>query len=79
MFIVLPEALTGTDLVTEAGDTTREAIGRTPVGGLVYMEQNLQTPSQVSEMLQNAQSYSMDRIGLPSSPASTRRAGVWRA
>lgn len=65
MFIVLPEALTGTDLVTEAGDTTREAIGRTPVGGLVYMEQNLQTPSQVSEMLQNAQSYSMDRIGLP--------------
>lgn len=65
MFIVLPEALTGADLVNGAGDQTREAIEKTPVGGLVYLEQNLQTPSQVSEMLENVQTYSMERIGLP--------------
>lgn len=65
MFIVLPEALTGADFVTEAGDQTKEAIEKTPVGGLVYLEQNLQNPSQVREMLENVQTYSMDRTGLP--------------
>ena len=65
MFIVLPEGLTGAGCVTAAGETTRDAIREVPVGGFIYMEQNLESASQVQEMLSNVQSYSMERIGLP--------------
>lgn len=65
LFIVLPESITGTSAVTEAGPMTEEAIQNTPVGGLVYMEQNLQYPEQVKEMLSTVQKYSMERISLP--------------
>ncbi len=66
LFIVLPEALAdGVSTVTQAGDVTREAINNFPVSGFVYMQNNLQSPEQVTEMLANVQSYSMERIGLP--------------
>lgn len=65
MFIISPEALTGSNMVTAAGEATEKAIHDTPVGGLVYMEQNLSTPSQVTEMLINVQTYSEDAINLP--------------
>lgn len=65
LFIILPEAAVNADVVTEAGAMTEEAIHNTPVGGFVYMEQNLQSPEQVSSMLAAVQEYSMDRIGLP--------------
>lgn len=65
MFIILPEAAVNTDIVTEAGAMTEEAIHNIPVGGFVYMEQNLQSPEQVKTMLETVQGYSMDRLGLP--------------
>ncbi len=65
MFIILPEAAVNTDIVTEAGPMTEEAIQNIPVGGFIYMEQNLQTPEQVRSMLDAVQKYSMDRTGLP--------------
>lgn len=65
MFIISPEALTGSDVVTAAGEATEKALHDIPVGGLVYMEQNLSTPSQVTEMLANVQTYSEDAINLP--------------
>lgn len=65
MFIILPEAAVNADIVTEAGPMTEEAIQNIPVGGFIYMEQNLQSPEQVRSMLDAVQKYSMDRIGLP--------------
>lgn len=66
MFIVLPEDLmTGVSGVVAAGDTTRNAINEIPVGGFIYMSQNLQSEEQVKTMLSNVQTYSMERIGLP--------------
>ena len=65
MFIVLPEALVGVDTVTSAGEATRNALEKRPVGGFIYMEGNLQSPEEVSDMLRNLQSYSMERVNLP--------------
>lgn len=65
MFIITPEALTGYSGVTAAGDTTKEAYGRRPVGGLVYMAENLQDTQQTTEMLANMQVIATERTGLP--------------
>lgn len=66
LFILLPEALVNsTDTVTEAGSATQDAINRIPVGGLIYMEGNLQSHEQVQTMLANVQTYSMERSHLP--------------
>lgn len=66
LFIVYPESLVeGVPCVTMAGEATKESIERIPVGGVLYMSQNLGSPEQVKEMLKNIQTYSMDRINLP--------------
>ncbi|MDE7331060.1 MAG: glycoside hydrolase family 3 protein [Lachnospiraceae bacterium] len=57
LFIITPEALTGTDIVVKAGDTTREKLGEHAVGGLVYFSQNIKDSAQLTEMLQNTQSW----------------------
>ena len=41
MFVITPEALTGYTSVTAAGDTTKTAYESRPVGGLIYMADNL--------------------------------------
>lgn len=58
LFIITPEALTDTDVVIRAGDTTKEKIGENAVGGLVYFTKNLKDSEQLTEMLQNTKSYS---------------------
>ena len=65
LFIITPDALTDNTGVTMAGDATKAAIDSTPVGGIIYMGDNLQTPDQVKEMLSNTNKYSEDRVGLP--------------
>lgn len=65
LFIVTPEGLTGYSTVTEAGEATHSAIQQYPVGGFIYMAQNLQTPAQVQSMIAQVQSWSDERIGLP--------------
>ena len=65
MFMITPEALTGTGQVLEAGDVTREAIDKYPVGGLIYFTQNLQDPGQVRSMTGNVQKFAEERTGLP--------------
>lgn len=65
LFMVLPEALTGADLVTAAGEVTREALQTWPVGGIVYLEGNIQSEAQFAQMTSQSQTYSRERIGLP--------------
>ena len=66
MFIIFPESLVeGVDCVSVAGEATKSSIDNIPVGGIVYLGQNIKTPEQVKDMLDNTQQYSMDRIGIP--------------
>jgi len=64
LFFITPEALTGTDTVIQAGDTTREKLGEQPVGGLVYSSKNIRDEAQLKEMLQNTRSFSKSAIFL---------------
>lgn len=66
LFIVLPEQLIGNvDRVTAAGDVTREAINKRPVGGIIYLSSNLISPQQTKTMTDNVQQYSMERLNVP--------------
>lgn len=65
LFLVQPEAIVDIGTATAAGDATKQAINKTPVGGFVYFSDNLQSEQQVQDMLRNVQKYSKDRIGLP--------------
>ena len=58
MMIVTPESLTGVDVATVAGDATKEALEKYPVGGIIYFSQNLEDKDQTTEMIKNSQSYS---------------------
>ena len=58
LFFITPESLTDTDVVTQAGDTTKECLKRYPVGGLIYFSQNIETEDQLTSMIKNSQSYS---------------------
>ncbi len=65
MFIITPEALTGVGTAVRAGSTTQAALEEYPVGGIVYMADNLQDPDQTTEMLANTMAYSQETVGLP--------------
>lgn len=65
LFLVKPEAIVDIGTATAAGDATKQAMDKTPVGGFVYFSENLQSKQQVQEMLSNVQKYSKDRTGLP--------------
>ena len=66
MFVITPNALTGyASGVTAAGDTTKEASQSRPVGGIVYMADNLTDPEQTTTMLSNMQEIARERTGLP--------------
>ena len=66
MFIIFPESLVdGVPCVCAAGEATKKSIDSIPVGGIVYLSQNLKNPEQVKNMLYNTQQYSMERIGIP--------------
>ncbi|MBE7042538.1 MAG: glycoside hydrolase family 3 protein [Ruminococcaceae bacterium] len=58
MLFVTPEALTNVGQVVSAGETTKQALQRHPVGGIVYFAANLENRQQTIEMIQNSQSYS---------------------
>lgn len=57
LFVVTPEAITGVDTATKAGDSTREALQKYAVGGLIYFQKNIQNGEQIKEMLANSQLY----------------------
>ncbi len=57
MLIVTPEALTGVDVATVAGDATKEAIESKPVAGIYYSSQNFEDEEQITDLLKNTQSF----------------------
>ena len=65
LFILTPEALVGTGPVTKAGQATKDALDKHPIGGFAYFAQNIRSEEQFTTMVWNAQQYSSERIGLP--------------
>lgn len=65
LFILTPEALVGTGPVTKAGQATKDAMDKYPVGGFIYFAQNIRSEEQFTTMVWNAQQYSKERTGLP--------------
>ena len=65
LFIITPEDLTGVNVVTAAGEATKEALKEHPVGGIIYSAPNILEPEQLKGMLSNIQSFSKELTGLP--------------
>ena len=65
LFIITPEALTGFQTVTQAGDATYKALQEYPVGGLIYFPQNLQNPKQLKTMTARTQELAAGLNQLP--------------
>lgn len=47
------------------GEITKNALDQYPIGGFVYLAQNISSEGQFQEMAQNVQKYSMERTGMP--------------
>ena len=59
LFFVTPEGLIPQyTKINEAGEATRKAIEARPVGGIIYMKQNLVNAAQTAKMLEGIQSFS---------------------
>ena len=58
LFVVTPEQLTGVDVATVAGETTKSQLKKYPVGGIVYYPQNVENKKAFNEMIDTTQSYS---------------------
>lgn len=57
LFVVTPEGITGVDTAVQAGDGTKTALEKYPVGGLVYFKKNIQSEEQIKKMIENSVSY----------------------
>lgn len=58
MMFVTPEALTGVGQAVKAGDVTKNAVEKYPVGGIIYFAKNIKSREQITEMIENTQMYS---------------------
>jgi len=65
LFLISPESLTGVDRVTISGNGTKDALNQYPVGGFIYSQKNFMGQSQASTLIQGAQRYAEERIGVP--------------
>ena len=52
LFIVTPESITGTTAATLAGDTTRAALEKYCVGGIIYSAKNITGKDQFDQMIE---------------------------
>lgn len=57
LLVVSPEALTGVDIATVAGDATKQAIETYPVGGILYGADNFEDAEQTTDLIKTSQSY----------------------
>jgi len=58
MMFVTPESITKVGNVVQAGETTKKAVEKYPVGGIVYFSANFENRDQTIKMIENTQSFS---------------------
>ncbi|MBR6407229.1 MAG: hypothetical protein IKS19_01350 [Clostridia bacterium] len=62
MFIVEPEQLADSGLVTEAGEKMKEALRENPVGGVILFASNIKNPEQVTKLAEDLQAFSKTKL-----------------
>lgn len=65
MFVITPDALTGTEGATVVGNTTKQSYAKYPVGGLIYEKNNFKTKEQTKAMLEAMKTLSLETTALP--------------
>lgn len=65
LFIITPEALTGTDVVMQAANATKDALKEHPVGGLIYFTQNFTSAEQTKTLLSNTKKFGKSICKVP--------------
>ena len=65
LFFVTPDQLSGVDGTTVAGEITKAAFKRYPVGGIILMENNIQSEEQVKELTAGYQLLGSELLDLP--------------
>lgn len=65
MFVITPTGLTGYGGATIVGETTRKMYDQRPVGGILYLEENLLDPPQTLDMMTKMNELSKQKTGLP--------------
>ena len=78
LFFVTPESLTGVGRVTMAGETTKTAVEKRPVGGIIYFATNLEDREQTENLLKNVQTYAKTPLflGVDEEGGPVTRAGT---
>ena len=64
LFVTTPEALTGKDNVTIAGDVFKDSYGSDPVTGLIFADSNFKTEEDGIKMLRTLRGWSRDITGM---------------
>ena len=64
LFMVTPEILTGVGPVTKAGPSTKDALGKYAVGGILYRSQNVKNTDSFSTMITNTLEYTRNPLFL---------------
>lgn len=64
MFIVTPDDLTGVISTTKVGDITKNAFNEFPVGGIVFMGNNIIDENQITNMNLNLKKLSLERLSI---------------
>ena len=57
LFMVTPEILTGVGPVSKAGPSTKDALQKKAVGGILYRTQNIKNADSFKEMISNTNQY----------------------
>lgn len=57
LFITTPEAITGVSTAVAAGDSTKEALTKYAVGGLIYAKKNMKSAAKFATMIENTSLY----------------------
>lgn len=65
LFFITPEALTGSDNVTEAGEMTKNALCAHPVGGIIYFTKNTVSEEQTKQMIANTKQFAEEVCPVP--------------
>ena len=65
LFIVSPEAITGVEIATMAGDGTRNALSQYAVGGILYSTKNIQSADQFTELVSNTKTMYSELYNAP--------------
>ena len=57
LFIVTPESITDVSTAVKAGEGTKAALEKYPVGGMIYSTKNIVSEAQLKEMLENTSMF----------------------